>query len=229
MEPMGDGGGLVDHRLASTTDTPGYEVEFDEPTFADAVEQVADVISDQSALFSNPSLKADVSFSIGTIKGSGSAGAAGIGTGKPGRKRRWEVQFHDQRSIRAYAQQLDYFKIELAVLRPGGYVLYFSQLTQPRPFMRQDLARNENRFYLTWLKPELQEADRQLIEKTGTTLEPKQIILKILPVELEQQLVQLERDAAGKRLNLLRATYFGVRQNNQVYECYVIRQTFDGD
>ena len=222
---LGDLGGLGDdRRLDPDIVTPGYEIEFDEPTFADAVERVADTISTQTALFTDPAQRSDSVLTVGRTHGDGSA--PGQGAGRLGQRRHWEVQFHDQRSLQTYAQQLDYFRIELAVLQPGGNVMYFSRLADPMPGIRQELAANEQRYYLTWLRPELQTADRELIAKTGMTVGEKQIIMKFLPLELEQLLARLERDAAGDRLPRLRATYFAVRQTDRDYEFYVTRQSF---
>jgi len=223
---FGDLGGLGDNaRLDPDVVTPGFEVEFDEPTFADAVESVSDMISMQTTLFANPGAqRSDSVLTVGARLGDGSA--PGEGTGRLGQRRHWEVQFHDQRSLQTYAQQLDYFQIELAVLQPGGNVMYFSRLADPTPAIRQELASHEQRYYLTWLRPELQSADRELIAKTGTTIDEKQIIMKFLPQELEQLLANLERNAAGDRLPQLRATYFAVRQIGRDYEFYVTRQSF---
>ena len=225
LEQFGDLGGLgEDRRLDPDVVTPGEEIEFDEPTFAEAIEQVADTIATQTSLFTNPAQRSDSVLTVGETRGDGSA--PGEGTGRLGQRRHWEVQFHDQRSLQTYAQQLDYFQIELAILQPGGNVMYFTRLADPMPSIRQELASNEQRYYLTWLRPELQTADRELIAKTGINIGEKQIIMKFLPSELEQRLVQLERDAAGNRLSQLRATYFAVRQTNRDYEFYVSRQTF---
>ena len=225
LEQFGELGGLgEDRRLDPDVVTPGEEIEFDEPTFADAIEQVTDTIASQTTLFTNPAQRSDSVLTVGETRGDGSA--SGEGTGRLGQRRHWEVQFHDQRSLSAYAQQLDYFKIELAVLQPGGNVMYFSRLADPIPGIRQELAANEQRYYLTWLRPELQAADCELIAKTGISVGEKQIIMKFLSAELEQRLAQLEHDAAGNRLSQLRATYFAVRQTGSDYEFYVSRQTF---
>ena len=226
LNKFGDLGGLSNNaRLDPDVVTPGYEVEFDEPTFADAVESVADTISAQTTLFANPGAqRSDSVLTVGQRLGDGSA--PGQGAGRLGQRRHWEVQFHDQRSLQTYAQQLDYFQIELAVMQPGGNVMYFSRLADPIPGIRQELASNEQRYYLTWLRPELQTADRELIAKTGMTVGDKQIIMKFLPLELEQLLVQLEREAAGDRLPRLRATYFAIRQTGRDYVFYVTRQSF---
>lgn len=225
LEQFGDLGGLGDdRRLDPDVITPGEEIEFDEPTFSDAIEQIADTIASQTSLFTNPAQRSDSVLTIGETRGDGSA--PGQGPGRLGQRRHWEVQFHDQRSLQAYAQQLDYFQIELAILQPGGNVMYFSNLARSMPSIRQELAANEQRYYLTWLRPELQVGDRELIAKTDITVDEKQFILKFIPPELEQRLMQLERDAAGNRLPQLRATYFGVRQNGRDYEFYVSRQTF---
>ncbi|MCL2623092.1 MAG: hypothetical protein FWD31_05425 [Planctomycetaceae bacterium] len=222
---LGELGGLgEDRRLDPEVVTPGMEIEFDEPTFADALEQVAETIADQSSLLTNPAQRSDSVLTVGAIRGDGLA--PGEGTGRLGQRRHWEVQFHDQRSLQAYAQQLDDFKIELAILQPGGNVMYFSRLANPMPSIRQEPAANEQRYYLTWLRPELQSADRELIAKTGITVGEKQIIMKFLPPELEQRLAQLERETAGNRLPQLRATYFTVRQVNRGFEFVVSRQTF---
>lgn len=225
LEQFGDLGGLgEDRRLDPDVITPGEEIEFDEPTFSEAIEQITDTIASQTSLFTNPAERSDTVLTVGETRGDGSA--PGQGAGRLGQRRHWEVQFHDQRSLQAYAQQLDYFGIELAIMQPGGNVMYFANLSQPMPSIRQELAVHEQRYYLTWLRPELQASDRELIAKTDITVDEKQFILKFISNDLEQRLAQLERDAAGSRLAQLRATYFGVRQNGSNYEFYVSRQTF---
>jgi len=225
LTQFGDLGGLEeDRRLDPDVITPGVEIEFDEPTFADAIEMISETIASQASLFTNPAQRSDSVLTVGETRGDGSA--SGQGAGRLGQRRHWEVQFHDQRSLQAYAQQLDYFQIELAILQPGGNVMYFSRLADTTPSIRVELASHEERYYLTWLRSELQEADCELIAKAGTTVGEKQIIMKFLPLEWEQFLAKLERDAAGDRLPQLRATYFGVRQTGQNYEFYVTRQSF---
>ena len=223
---FGDMGGLGENRrLDPDVTTPGEAVEFDEPTFTEAVERTSDVIANQSALFANPAERSDSVLTVGATMGDGSA--PGTGSGRYGRRRHWEVQFHDQRSLQAYAQQLDYFGIELAIMQPGGNVMYFSNLSQPMPTIRRELASGEQRYYLTWLRPELQASDRELIAKANIAVDDKQVILKFLPTDLEQRLAQLENEAAGDRMAQLRATYFTVRQNGRNYEFYVSRQSFE--
>ncbi len=109
------------------------------------------------------------------------------GGGDPGGiPRRWEVQFN-KTSLSDYARQLDFFHIELAVLLPDGRLAYARNLSKPKPEVRYvaNAAEKEKRYYLTWRKGELQEADRKLLARAGIEAGKGMIILKFLPPQVE--------------------------------------------
>jgi hypothetical protein len=150
-------------------------------------------------------------------------GGGGTGRGRQGKPRRWEVMFDKGLTLEAYAQQLDYFGIELGVLRPNNQVEYAFNLARTRPSSRKGAADQEKRYYLTWKKGDLQQADRTLLSRAGVQV-GRSLILKFLKPETEQEIYALEQAHANGRK--VRATVFGVRKGNKKpYEFYVIRQT----
>ena len=60
-------------------------------------------------------------------------GGGGTGHGRKGKPRRWEVMFDKGLTLEAYAQQLDFFGIELGVLRPNNRVEYAFNLARIAP------------------------------------------------------------------------------------------------
>lgn len=148
----------------------------------------------------------------------------GLPSGKP---RRWEVQF-DKTSLDAYARQLDFFGIELAVLLPDGRVAYALNLTKSKPDSRfaDNPHETEKRYYLTWRKGDLRKADRELLSRAGIDAGDG-IILKFLPTEVETQLVALAKSRAGSKAENVERTRFGVRPAENGFAFYVLEQTYN--
>ncbi len=144
-----------------------------------------------------------------------------------GKPRRWEIRF-DKTSLDAYARQLDFFKIELAVLLPDGRVAYAFNLTKSKPDSRfaDNPHETEKRYYLTWRKGNLQKADRELLSRAGIDAGGG-IILKFLPTEVETQLVALAKSRAGSKAENVERTRFGVRPAENGFAFYVLEQTYN--
>jgi hypothetical protein len=186
---------------------------------------VADAVGSQAALLDDPSLTEDAVTGSGGSTGDGRNLGRGSGPGGSGKRRHWEVRFPPGNTIETYARQLDSFRIELGVLMPNNRVIYVSQLAADRPTRREGPADQEKRYYLTWRKGGLQQADRELLGKAGVQA-GSSLILKFIPRDLEKQLIQLERNRAGDRADRVRTTYFGIRPQGRGYEFYVIDQTY---
>lgn len=224
LEPVGEGGGFGDEtELDPNVEKIGQEIEFEEPEFQDTLATIADAVADNAALLEDPTF----SHQTGTSKGGpvGDGRAPGFGPGRPGKPRHWEVIFLEGNTTGTYARQLDYFKIELGVLMPGNRVEYVKNLSNPRPERDSGAADAENRYYLTWQKGGLREADLELLTKAGVDPEGRPI-LKFIPPELESHLLQLERERAGKYADKVRATYFAIRGQGGGYEFFVRDQTY---
>lgn len=202
---------------------PGMEIESEEPTLQEALDLVADVIADRASFFADPAQPDDNILLAGGTQGEGRT--AGTGDGDPG-KRHWEFVFPQGNTTAEYARQLDFFGIELAVLQPGGRVCYVSRLSTKQPISRVGPSDAETRYYMTWLKGDLQNAEKELLTKAKVDHEDK-LIIKLLPPALEQNLANMEAaHAAGKNI---RATYFGVRRKgarSNEYEFYILDQVY---
>lgn len=221
---IGEGGGLGgDTELETNMEELTQEVEFEEPEFQDTLATIADAVATKAALLEEPTF----SDQVGTAKGGpgGDGRSAGFGPGRPGKPRHWEVAFLEGNTTTTYARQLDFFKIELGVLMPGNQVEYARNLTKATPDRRSGPADEEKRYYLTWAKGGLQEADAELLAKAGITAGNRPI-LKFISRELEIELMKLEKQRAGKNENRIRATYFAIRPKGSGYEFYVRDQTY---
>lgn len=221
---IGDGGGLGgDTELETNMEELTQEVEFEEPEFQDTLATIADAVATKAALLEDPTF----SDQVGTSKGGpgGDGRSAGFGPGRPGKPRHWEVTFLEGNTTATYARQLDFFKIELGVLMPGNRVEYARNLSSSKPTHRSGAADQENRYYLTWAKGGLREADMELLAKAGISAGERPII-KFISRELEIELMQLEKQRAGRNENRIRATYFAIRPKGNGYEFYVRDQTY---
>jgi hypothetical protein len=160
----------------------------------------------------------------GIYGGFGDGRGMGHGPGKPGWPRHWEVMFA-KNTLEAYAKQLDFFKIELGVLRPDNKIVYIFNLAKAKPDSRvvDNPAMNEKRYYLTWRTGEMQQADRELLTRAGVDPEDR-LILKFLPKEVELQLMGIERAFQNATPKEIRVTRFGVQSDGAGYKFFVIEQ-----
>ena len=218
----GLGGGMeLDAPMAEEL---GMETDLETPNLEQTLAAVADAVATQVALLDDPALTEEALSGKGGSTGDGRGLGRGSGPGGTGKRRQWEVRFPPGNTIESYGRQLDYFRIDLGVLLPNNRVVYASNFSARTPTRREGPADGEKRYYLTWRKGGLEQADRELLAKAG--VEPGRWILKFIPPELEKQLIQLERNRAGDRASDIRTTYFGIRPKGRGYEFYVIDQTY---
>jgi len=219
----GEGGTGVSDNAPFDPDvtTPDEEMETEEMTLMDAF-QIVDSLTASASMFADPAALDENILLPGGTKGDGRTQGDGGGRGR----RHWEFVFQSGITAAEYARQLDFFGIELAVLLPGGRVAYVSQLSKT-PSVRYGASEVEKRYYLTWLKGDLQTVEREILAKAGVEHEGK-LILKFLPPSLETQLAEMEAIKAGANRGLVRATHFGVRPKSRTqtgeYEFYVMNQ-----
>jgi hypothetical protein len=169
------------------------------------------------------------SVGFGSGEGAGSGDGRGLGPGGPGTATQlpdWEVQFNAS-TLDLYAQQLDFFGIELGAIGGGkATVDYASQLSLPKPVVRSARGDQERRRYLVWRKGPLAQADRDLLAKAGVDSAGR-VVLQFLPEPTEQMMARLEAEhAKGKKLNEIRRTVFGVRPKEGKFEFYVASQDY---
>ncbi|MEX0938760.1 MAG: hypothetical protein WDZ59_12940 [Pirellulales bacterium] len=220
---LGSGeGGLSE---APEIEPPGAEdvPEVLEPRLTSTLSAVADAISDQQAILAQEATEAEALASGPGSRDSRRAGPEGGQGAGEGRATRWEIRF-DGGTLVQYAQQLDYFNIELAVLGSDDLVHYAYDVSQPQPAKRTGPPSAEDRLYMAWRTGSLKEADRELLQRAGILSEGRDI-LQFYPPEVEAQLAQVEQQHAGPRdIETIRKTVFGVRRAGGGYEFYVIEQ-----
>lgn len=218
-EEIGTGEGSLGE--SEEFDTPaGEEIEFEEPQVEQTLAAVADAVALRAATLDDPAL---------TDQPQAGSGRGGFGRtpgsgGRPGRAVNWEILFPEGATLETYARQLDFFGIELGVLLPGDQVAYAYNLSKQKPDSRTGPRASEKRFYLTWRRGDLEQADRELLTRAGIDSAGK-TVLKFLPTKTEQALAALERAKAGAELKNVRKTRFGVRSDGNGYAFYVIDQS----
>jgi hypothetical protein len=223
MEQIGEGDDVMGG--GSELEPPPVEEvtqEFYEPELKDTVSTIATAVIDKSPLLDE--LIAEQTPRGGKGKGKGTGVGDGVGPGK-GRGRRWEVQFPKDNTLEDYARQLDFFGIELGVLVPGNKVEYAFNMSKAKPDRRVGSSDQEKRYYLSWRRGELEEADRELLGRAGINCQGR-VILKFLPPAIEATLAQLEKTRAGDDYQKIRTTRFAIRLDSDAYAFYVIEQTY---
>jgi len=202
--------------------------------FAETVAEVTSVVTETSAAGDQPELldleeTAKGGSSRGTGKqaargrGGGAGGGDGAGIGKT-RQDRWEIEFRDTDSLEAYARQLDFFGIELAVMDNSLQLVYVSNLAKQKPDVRTGRREAESRMYMTWRRGPLQQADRDLVKRAGVSPDGK-VVLQLFSADLENQLAFLEQQYKGRKAKDIRRTRFGVKVVGKGYEFFVQDQS----
>jgi hypothetical protein len=226
VEDLGGGG--------SGSTSPGAEQQLEEVT-PEEVQDLQEVSVEQTiAAISEvvPSENLDAlegSAGLGSGEGEGMGDGRGVGPGGIGPATQlpdWEVRFNAS-TLELYAQQLDFFGIELGAIGGGKKTVdYASNLSAPQPTVRTAPGDQEKRRYLIWRKGPLAQADRDLLNKAGIDLSGR-IALQFVPGPTEQKMAELEAEhAKGKRLNEIRRTVFGVRGTPGNYQFFVAEQEY---
>lgn len=211
-----------------TAQDPVMADEVTDANVAEDADLAATVVSavenDEMASFDEPDLR-------GGSPGIGRRGRPG-GTGKKGsgdggstvpRALRWVINYTQAQTLESYARLLDYFGIEIGVMRGGERMTYVTGFSKPTPTTRKGSA-GEDRLYFTWKDAARRRADAQLLQK-AQVLTDNAVLVQFFPAPLEETLAQLEKAFKGKDAKQIRQTRFGVRRAGDGYEFYVIDQT----
>jgi hypothetical protein len=227
--------GRGDHAAGFERDIepPGAEeVEvLSEPTLESTLEVVTDAASTVAA-----SLESVNSNSDATVQGSGKGdsrppGPLGEGDDIVPRYERWELKFQ-AKALKPYAEQLDFYKIELACMGGTNMVDYANNLSAS-PAKRSGTPIDENklqRLYFIWRADgPLKQYDTQLLSQAGVRTQGR-LMLKFIPKDLENQLAQAEMVYANskghKSVKEIAKTIFESRQASKGYEFVVIDQYY---
>lgn len=225
--------GRGDHAagFARDLEAPGEEEmpELQEPQIQTALEAVTDAVSIVAA-----SMDVFDTTSVTTSKGKGGLGDSrppgplGEGDNIIPRWERWEVRYISN-SINAYAQQLDFFKIELGAAGGKPNIDYASNFGQGKPDTRQGPTKDEKRLYMTWKSGTLKQFDQQLLGRAGINTNGR-MLMQFYPEETEDRLAWIEMENAKKlghpNVKEFLRTVFGVRAVGRGFEFHVIEQRF---
>lgn len=232
-------GGSPDGEENSTPDLETDAAPTDDPSLAEivaenneVVEQIenivemADQASEQAARQFEPDLVS--AGKPGSATGTGRR-ALGMGPGNGGfpREQRWFIRFGEDGSLDEYAEQLDFFGIELGLLRPTGDLLYLSQLSAARPTVRTaSSGKGEKRLYFTWQGGGRKAGDIRLFKKAGIDVGGG-LLFHFYPKPTETLLATAERVYRNRPVAQIRRTYFVVRPGRkEKFEFAVSMQTY---
>lgn len=226
--------GRGDHAagFARDLEAPGEEEmpELQEPQVQTALEAVTDAVSSVAA-----SMDVFDTTSVTTSKGKGGLGDSrppgplGEGDDIIPRWERWEVRYISN-SVNAYAQQLDFFGIELGAAGGKPNLDYASNFGKGRPDTRQGPSKAEKRLYMTWKGGTLKQFDQQLLGRAGIATNGR-LLMQFYPEKTEDSLAWIEMENAKKlghpNVKEFLRTVFGVRAaSSGAFEFYVMEQRF---
>lgn len=198
--------------IAEDVEEPGVEEfpEVQEPQLAEALESV-DVISTVRA---NDSVSGDAA-QMGTGKGLGDRRSKGLGGGGSDVNepwKRWQI-IYSVNTMTEYAQQLDFFKIELAgAEKVGDNVAYLTNVSST-PNIRAGVKQREKRIYFSHSIPQLRNWDLNLLRNANVSNAGDRIPLQFYPMEIINRLYQLETERIqqdGKKIENIKNTIFNV-------------------
>jgi hypothetical protein len=205
-------------------DPPGADeiVELSEPTIQETLTAVTDAVSSVAAVPET-----------GTTSGKGDSrppGPEAEGDDIIPRHERWNLRF-SAKNANAYAQQLDYYKIELGAIGGGPGVDYAFGLAGS-PQTRHGKRDDEKRLYFMWVdrSSPLYQFDRQLLQKAGVNIGAGRETLKFIEPELENMLAHVELEHAAKNghpsVTEIQKTIFESQAKGGGYEFVVVDQTY---
>lgn len=222
FEEIGDGGLGDNQEFDPDVEIPGVEMEFEQPDLLETLTTITDALATNPAMLEDPALWDTQNQGTGGPAGDGRA--PGDGTGRPGKPRKWAVRFPEGNTVESYAEQLDYFGIEIGVLDSGNKLTYVYNLSAEHPSSHIGQADAEERYHLIWQSGTLQQADRELLSRAGVGR--GRLIVELIPQGLEERLYQMEQVAAGDRRDKLKKTYFEVYESDGIYDFRVFDQDF---
>ncbi len=217
IEPLSRGGSSLG-TMPEWVEPGADEVEdFLEPQIEETVMAITDQLSSRSA-----ALDTLDSVSESPPSGAGAGGSPWIGEGGEAdivpRWQRWRLHF-DASSLRAYAKQLDYFRIELGVVGKSEAIDYASKLSMRVPVRRTGRPADDRRLYMTWEYGPLKAADLKLLQRAGIDTQGR-VVMQFYPADVEEQIAQVEFQhtvASGHVIEDVRRTTFIVVGDGRKY------------
>jgi hypothetical protein len=147
----------------------------------------------------------------------------GPGDGGVPREQRWVILYPAGQSPDEYAQQLDFFGIELAIPYGTSSLEYASGFSRGSPARRTGLAKADKRMFFLWQGGTRKAHDMTLLQRAGLQVGNKPIF-QFFPAALEDQLAQAEVRFAGRQPAQIKSTRFSVVAAGNGYEFRVVAQ-----
>src|SRR6056297_1347492 len=228
-------------RPEGTENPEGFERDFEppgaeeveelmEPTLQDTIEAVTDAVSNVAAALDSMNTNATASTS-GSGKGdSRPPGPEGEGEDIVPRFERWQLNF-TAKGLKPYAQQLDFYEIELGCIGGGIQGVDYATNLSTRPTPRHsDDSESEKRLYFMWATSSpLKDFDIQLLGQAGVKTAGRSI-LKFIPPDLENRLAYTELEYAKTKGHLsvteIAKTVFVSKSAGSGYEFEVVEQRY---
>ncbi|MFO0943554.1 MAG: hypothetical protein U0930_22690 [Pirellulales bacterium] len=215
-------------------DPPGAEDSevLAEPTLEKSLEAVTDAASTVAA--SIDTVNSDSDSSVQGKNGKGDSrppGPLGEGDDIIPRFERWELKFQSK-GLKPYAEQIDFYKIELGCFGGSASVDYASSVSK-NPKKRSGTSEEENKsqriFFMWRTENPLKQYDVQLLTQAGVKTQGRMIV-RFIPKELEEKLAVAEKiyyTSKGKKTaKEVAKTVFESRPTSSGFEFVVIEQFY---
>lgn len=211
--------------LAQDIEPPKSEEipELIEPQLQETLSAVLSATTERQAVISSETFDSAATAGTGTGLGDNrDVGDGGLGNARePQREMRFEAK-----SIEEYAELLDFFGMEIAVLGRDNRVYYASQFTKPLPTVRDGDPSADLRLYFNSAGGPLAGLDRQLAQKAGIADRGPFILVYTSPTA-EAKILQLEQAAAGgKPKSKIMRTAFRVKHEGTKFTFSVEQQDY---
>ncbi len=210
---------------------PGAEEveELMEPTLQDTIEAVTDAVSSVAASLDTMNTNASASTTGTGMGDSRPPGPEGEGEDIIPRFERWQLEF-SAKDLKAYATQLDFYKIELGTLGGGVNGVDYATNLSGSPKSRHGEGEAEKRIYFMFSTPSpLQKYDLQLLQQAGVNVTGRSQV-KFIDAELENLLAHTELEFAKSKghqvINDVAKTIFESKPKGSGFAFEVVEQRY---
>lgn len=224
LEDFGEGGEDA-MGVAEELEPPGVDElpDVTEPQVAETIEAITEAISTQEAALVAMDGNSNV---MG--KGSGLGDHRSAGPGGGGKRPERRINYITT-SLEEYANQLDFFEIELGVMRAGNDRIEYASNLSKSPVTRTGPVETEKRSFFLWRGNDpLAAFDRQLLEKAGIQVAGG-VVIQFWSAPSWQLILHAEKDhaeASNFQRTSVRRSEFGVKPVGGRYEIFVMHQDY---
>lgn len=202
----------------SHVDAPDIETQIEQTieTVIELSDNAAQQVQDQSATADTSTGK------IGSKEGNGRR-PLGSGPGEGGGAHlRWYIRFSDNGTLDTYGKQLDFFDIELGLLK-GSTIELLSGFSKAKVSHKTLTGGGEkgDQLYFTWAGGGRKKADVALFKKKANIDATQGIIMHFYSTKTVQTLARLEKAKSKKPVSQIKTTYFIVRKKGTGYEFFI--------